>query len=116
MTAPGSPGFPALSAPQFRPWLDLGAAAPKWNKVEHRLFSFISMNWRGRPLRTYETIVNLIGSTTTTTGLVVRARLDRRCYPLGKKISDKDMKQLNIERDDFHGEWNYTLHPRHGVT
>jgi transposase len=88
----------------------------KWNKVEHRLFSFISMNWRGRPLRTYETIVNLIGSTTTTTGLVVRARLDRRCYPLGKKISDKDMKQLNIERDDFHGEWNYTLHPRHGVT
>ena len=83
----------------------------KWNKVEHRLFSFISINWRGRPLRTYETIVNLIGKTTHRGGLVVRAQLDRGSYPTGVKISKRDMATLNIERDDFHGDWNYTLHP-----
>lgn len=84
----------------------------KWNKVEHRLFSFISINWRGRPLRTYETVVNLIANTTNRGGLVVRARLDRRSYPIGKKVSAKDLRELNIERDAFHGDWNYVLRPR----
>ena len=83
----------------------------KWNKIEHRLFSFISINWRGRPLRTHETIVNLIGKTTHRGGLVVRAQLDPGSYPTGVKISKRDMATLNIERDDFHGDWNYTLHP-----
>jgi hypothetical protein len=84
----------------------------KWNKIEHRLFSFISINWRGRPLRTYETIISLIGNTTNGAGLVVRARLDRRRYPTGKKISAKQLRDLAIERDDFHGDWNYVIHPR----
>ena len=84
----------------------------KWNKVEHRLFSFISINWRGRPLRTYETIINLIGNTTNGADLVVRARLDRRRYPTGKKISAQQLRELNIELDDFHGDWNYVIHPR----
>jgi len=84
----------------------------KWNKVEHRLFSFISINWRGRPLRTYETVVNLIGNTTNRGGLVVRARLDRRNYPTGKKVSAKELRELTVERDAFHGEWNYVLKPR----
>jgi Rhodopirellula transposase DDE domain len=84
----------------------------KWNKVEHRLFSFITMNWRGRPLRSYETIVSLIGNTTTVSGLVVRARLDRRKYPTGRKVSAKELRALKIERDDFHGDWNYVIHPR----
>jgi hypothetical protein len=84
----------------------------KWNKVEHRLFSFISINWRGRPLRTYETIINLIGNTTNRGGLVVRARLDRRSYPTGKKVSAKELRELKIERDHFHGDWNYVIHPR----
>lgn len=84
----------------------------KWNKVEHRLFSFISINWRGRPLRTYETIINLIGNTTNRAGLVVRARLDRRRYPTGKKVSAKELRDLNIERDAFHGDWNYVIRSR----
>jgi hypothetical protein len=84
----------------------------KWNKVEHRLFSFISINWRGRPLRSYETVINLISNTTNRGGLVVRARLDRRRYPIGKKVSAKELRELNIERDDFHGDWNYIVRPR----
>lgn len=84
----------------------------KWNKVEHRLFSFISMNWRGRPLRTYETVVNLIANTTNRGGLVVRARLDRRRYPTGRKIPVKEMRALKVELDDFHGDWNYVIRPR----
>jgi hypothetical protein len=84
----------------------------KWNKIEHRLFSFISINWRGRPLRTYETIINLIGNTTHRGGLVVRARLDRRSYPTGKKVSAKELRELKIERNDFHGDWNYVIKPR----
>jgi hypothetical protein len=84
----------------------------KWNKIEHRLFSFISMNWRGRPLRTYETIVNLIGNTTNRGGLLVQARLDRRKYPIGREVSDKQMRELKIEREDFHGDWNYVIRPR----
>lgn len=84
----------------------------KWNKVEHRLFSFISMNWRGRPLRSYETIVSLIGNTTNRGGLVVRARVDRRRYATGKKVSNKEFQKLNIETDAFHGDWNYVIQPR----
>ena len=84
----------------------------KWNKVEHRLFSFISMNWRGRPLRSYETVINLISNTTNHGGLVVRARLDRRPYPIGKKISAKELRELNIEQADFHGDWNYVVRSR----
>ncbi len=84
----------------------------KWNKVEHRLFSFISINWRGRPLRSYETVINLIGNTTNRGGLVVRARLDRRNYPTGKKVSAKELRELKIERDPFHGDWNYVIRPR----
>ena len=84
----------------------------KWNKIEHRLFSFITMNWRGRPLRTYETIVNLIGSTTNSGGLVVKAVLDRRHYPTGKKVTSKELRAINIEKHAFHGEWNYSIRPR----
>ena len=84
----------------------------KWNKVEHRLFSFITMNWRGKPLRTYETVVSLIGNTTNGGGLVVKATLDRRRYPTGKKITPKQMSELKIERHDFHGDWNYAIRPR----
>jgi hypothetical protein len=83
----------------------------KWNKAEHRLFSFISSNWRGQPLRDYETIVNLIARTTTATGLEVTCRLDRRKYPSGRKISDEEINQVNIERHKFHGDWNYTIRP-----
>jgi hypothetical protein len=87
----------------------------KWNKVEHRLFSFITMNWRGRPLRTYETVVNLISNTTNGAGLVVRAALDRRRYPTGKKVTPKQLRELNIEHHTFQGDWNYTLRPRPNV-
>ncbi len=84
----------------------------KWNKVEHRLFSFISINWRGRPLRTYETVINLISNTTNRGGLVVKARLDKRQYPIGKKIPAKELKMLNIEPERWHGDWNYVIRPR----
>ena len=84
----------------------------KWNKVEHRLFSFISINWRGRPLRSYETVISLISNTTNRGGLVVRARLDRRTYPIGKKVSAKELRGFNVERADFHGDWNYVIRPR----
>ena len=84
----------------------------KWNKIEHRLFSFITMNWRGRPLRTFETVVSLIGNTTTRAGLVVRATLDQRKYPIGRRVSPKELLALKIERDSFHGDWNYVIHPR----
>jgi hypothetical protein len=83
----------------------------KWNKVEHRLFSFISSNWRGEPLRDYETIVNLISRTTTAKGLQVTCRLDRRKYPTGRKVTDDEIKRLNLKRNTFHGDWNYTIHP-----
>ena len=84
----------------------------KWNKMEHRLFSFISSNWRGEPLCDYETIVNLIANTTTAEGLTVTCRLDRGEYPTGKKVSDAQMAQINLERETFHGEWNYTIAPK----
>ena len=84
----------------------------KWNKIEHRLFSFISSNWRGEPLRDYETIVKLISGTATANGLKVTCRLDRRKYPTGRKVTDEEMKHVNIERHNFHGEWNYTIQPQ----
>ena len=84
----------------------------KWNKVEHRLFSFISSNWRGEPLRDYETIVRLIAKTTTAKGLTVTCRLDRRRYPVGHKVSDAEIATVRLTPGDFHGEWNYTIRPR----
>jgi hypothetical protein len=83
----------------------------KWNKIEHRLFSFISSNWRGEPLRDYRTIVNLIARTTTVKGLTVTCRLDRRKYPTGRKVTAEEMKQVNLRRNSFHGEWNYVIEP-----
>jgi len=83
----------------------------KWNKIEHRLFSFISSNWRGEPLRDYETIVNLISRTATAKGLKVTCRLDRRKYPTGRKVTDDEMQRVNLERHKFHGDWNYTIRP-----
>ncbi|MEI7591460.1 MAG: ISAzo13 family transposase [Deltaproteobacteria bacterium] len=83
----------------------------KWNKVEHRLFSFISSNWRGEPLRDYETIVNLIARTTTATGLKVTCRLDRRKYATGRRITNEEMKSVRLSPAPFHGEWNYTIKP-----
>jgi len=83
----------------------------KWNKIEHRLFSHISMNWRGRPLESHQAVVQLIAATTTRSGLTVQAALDDRQYPKGTKITDQQMKTLPLTNHDFHGEWNYTLHP-----
>jgi hypothetical protein len=84
----------------------------KWNKVEHRLFSFITSNWRGEPLRNYETIVRLIAGTTTAKGLTVTCRLDRRRYSVGRKVTDQEMAAISISPLSFHGEWNYVIHPR----
>ena len=83
----------------------------KWNKIEHRLFSFISMNWRGKPLTNYRTVVELIAATTTATGLRVEADLDEGYYPTGQKISDRDFKALPVTGHDWHGDWNYTIRP-----
>jgi Rhodopirellula transposase DDE domain len=83
----------------------------KWNKIEHRLFSFISQNWRGKPLVSHQVIVNLIAATTTKAGLRVRAEVDPGQYPKGVKVSDKDLASIRIERDKFHGDWNYTILP-----
>jgi DNA-binding phage protein len=84
----------------------------KWNKIEHRLFSFISQNWRGKPLVSHQVIVNLIAATTTRTGLRVRSELDPGKYPQGIRISKKEVAEIRIERDSFHGEWNYTIRSR----
>ena len=83
----------------------------KWNKVEHRLFSAISMNWRGRPLTSHQVMVELIAATTTTTGLKVRAQLDQGYYPTGIKVTDKQLAAVPLRRHDFHGDWNYTISP-----
>jgi len=86
----------------------------KWNRIEHKLFSFISMNWRGRPLTSHEVVINTIGATTTRTGLTVQAHLDTATYPKGVKITDRQMRELEntrLTRDPWHGEWNYCLHP-----
>ena len=95
----------ALSICHFPP------GTSKWNKIEHRLFSFISSNWRGEPLRDYETIVKLIANTTTAKGLKVTCRLDRRKYPTGRKVTAQEMQRINLERNSFHGEWNYVIKP-----
>ena len=101
----------ALSVCHFPP------GTSKWNKVEHRLFSFISSNWRGEPLRDYETIVHLIARTTTAKGLRVICRLDRRRYATGRRISDEEMKSIKLEPSRFHGDWNYIIRPhRTGVS
>ena len=84
----------------------------KWNKIEHRLFSFISHNWRGKPLIDYATIINLIASTTTSTGLKVYARLDETEYPKGVAVSNAEIAKVNLHRHQFHGDWNYTIRPR----
>ena len=84
----------------------------KWNKIEHWLFSFITINWRGKPLRTYRAIVQLIAATTTEAGLKVRAELDENKYPKGIKGSDAQLAAVNLSRHEFHGDWNYTITPR----
>jgi len=83
--------------------------APGWNKIEHRMFSHISMNWRGRSLTSHETIVNLIGSTTTQTGLTINAELDVNHYEKGIHVSDKEMGLVNLTKAKFYGEWNYSI-------
>ena len=87
----------------------------KWNKIEHRLFSFISSNWRGEPLRDYETIVHLIANTTTAKGLKVTCRLDRSKYPIGRRVTDEEMKRVHLEPNKFHGDWNYVIKPTTAV-
>jgi len=84
----------------------------KWNKIEHRLFSFITQNWRGKPLVSHEVIVNLIAATTTRKGLKVQCKLDMANYPKGIRIPKKDMEKLDLVPDAFHGEWNYEIRPR----
>ena len=84
----------------------------KWNKIEHRLFSRITHNWRGRPLETYQTIVNLIANTTTTTGLTVRCELDPNLYPTKIKLTDQQKESIPLVRHEFHGDWNYSIEPQ----
>ncbi|MFA4932729.1 MAG: ISAzo13 family transposase, partial [Caldisericia bacterium] len=84
----------------------------KWNKIEHRLFSFITMNWRGEPLISHEVMLNLIANTKTKTGLSVKAELDSSQYPKGIKVPDAEFTTINMVRDDFHGDWNYSISPR----
>jgi hypothetical protein len=100
----------AISVSHFPP------GTSKWNKIEHRLFCHITENWRGRPLVDHETVVQLIGNVRTTAGLTVKAKLDTRSYPVGVKVPDADMETLLLTQDDFHGDWNYTIHPHRGVT
>lgn len=83
----------------------------KWNKIEHRLFSHITMNWRARPLTSLEVVVNLIANTSTTKGLKVKAKIDKNIYPKGVVVTDQELRKVNITRNDFHGEWNYTIKP-----
>ena len=87
----------------------------KWNKIEHRLFSRISMNWRGRPLVSLETIINLIANTTTDKGLKVQAELDASSYPTGIKVSNDELESIHLEKASFHGQWNYSLSPRFDI-
>lgn len=84
----------------------------KWNKIEHRMFSFITQNWRGRPLVSHETIVNLIGSTTTQSGLRIKAKLNTKKYPTGVKVPKSEMEKINLNPAEFRGEWNYSIKPR----
>ena len=84
----------------------------KWNKIEHRMFSFISKNWRGRPLDSLATIINLIANTTTDAGLYIETSIDETIYEKGIEVSDEEFASLNITREKFHGEWNYVIKPR----
>lgn len=84
----------------------------KWNKIEHRMFSYITMNWRGKPLRSYETIIELIGNTRTKNGLKISAGIDEGIYEKGKVVTDEDLEKVNLIRDEFHGNWNYTIGSR----
>jgi hypothetical protein len=84
----------------------------KWNKIEHRLFSYITQNWRGKPLRSFQAIVNLIAATTTAKGLKVHAELNTEAYQPGIRVSDEELAQVKIRRDKFHGDWNYEIQPR----
>ncbi len=107
IAAPGQPhagGDHCLSPPP---------GTGKWNKIEHRLFSYISSNWRGQPLVSLAVIVNLIGATRTAAGLRVRCELDRGTYPKGQDVTDAQMATLNLIPHRFHGDWNYTIHPQH---
>jgi hypothetical protein len=96
----------AISVSHFPP------GTSKWNKIEHRMFCHITQNWRGRPLLSHEVIVNLIGNTRTESGLTIRAELDRGEYPTGIKISDAELEAVQLDQDPFHGNWNYTIHPK----
>lgn len=100
---------PQRPQPAARP--SLRRAAPKWNAIEHRLFSFIGTNWRGKPLESLEVIINLIAGTATNMGLKVYARVDTGSYPKGVEVPDEQFAAINIHRDAFHGEWNYTIKP-----
>jgi len=84
----------------------------KWNKIEHRLFSHITQNWRGKPLVSHDVIVNLIANTRTNAGLKVQAELDTNSYPVGLKVADAEMARLKLRPADFHGDWNYSIAPR----
>ena len=84
----------------------------KWNKIEHRLFSFISINWRAKPLTSLEVVLELISHTTTNEGLRVTALKDSHTYPTGRKVTDEELAAINLVRDSFHGEWNYTIKPQ----
>ena len=86
----------------------------KWNKIKHKLFSFITQNWRGKPLVSYQTIVQLIAATTTRTGLNVKAEIDHATYLDGIKVTDHEMAAINLTAHSFHGEWNYTIMPKPG--
>ena len=83
----------------------------KWNKIEHRMFSHITLNWRGKPLTSHEVIVNLIANTTTRQGLRIEVALDTNCYPTGIVVTDEEFAGVNLRRANFHGEWNYTISP-----
>ncbi len=87
----------------------------KWNKIEHRMFSHISLNWRGRPLTSHEVIVNLIANTTTQQGLKIQAQRDTEQYPTGVTVTDQELATVNLQQAEFHGEWNYTITPRTAV-
>ena len=100
---PGGICTPVISAP----W-----QGTQWNKIEHKLFSFITQNWRGKPLVSYQTIVQLIAATTTRTGLNVKCEIDHASYPAGVKVTDAEMAAINIAAHAFHGEWNYSIAPK----
>ena len=88
----------------------------KWNKIEHRMFCHITQNWRGRPLVSHDVIINLIANTTTQAGLKIRAELDRGIYPIGLKITDAELTELNLKLANLHGDWNYSLLPLRNKT